>query len=282
MEQSSVEAGANVGVAEAGGMSKHSAESVGSGGKLSSCETQDQRGCRVPIRLVLRSVTGGKSPADATPAATTGLTATGAGATAGGQGKELWDHALELMAKGDGAGCLSMLDRALSQDLRLRDQHDFKLDHAKCEMLAGKCDEGSKAFRGALAASDIKRERTDFQLDRATRDASNEWCPSGTAKNDADFVLRADRELQRAAKVSDGKLCKSLITGIAKHQAALVKTGSNSQADFDIRGRAEARAGNDYDIAAPCVAASTKKCSDGLAVMKLQCSTQEGGLKQSC
>lgn len=283
LEHSSIEGSASAGIAEAGGHSKHSQESVGSGGKLASCETQDQRGCRVPIRLVLRPITGGQSPLDAqaSPAAASPGTQAPAAAS-GSQGKDLWDHAKELAEKGDGAGCLAMLDRALGADLRLGDQHDFKFDHAQCEMLAGKCDQGKTDYRAALAAADIKREQSDFQLDRATRDESNEWCPSGTAKDDADFILRADRELQSAAKVADGKTCKSLITGISQHYVAMLKVGINNQPDFDVRSRAEARAGNDYDLAAPCVAASTKKCADGLDVMRLQCSIQQGGMKASC
>jgi hypothetical protein len=135
-------------------------------------------------------------------------------------------------------------------------------------MAAGKCDDGKKDYRAALASADIKRELQDFQLDRETRDASNKHCPSGGTTNDADFVLRADRELQAAAKVNDAKTCITLIDAIAARHRKLDSRGAP---DFDVIGRAEARAGNDYDIAALCVAKGTKKCDEGKKQLEKQC-----------
>lgn len=146
-------------------------------------------------------------------------------------------------------------------------------------MLAGKCDEGTRDFRAAIAAADIKREKQDFQLDRQTREVANHYCPSGTAKEHADFILRADREL-RAAAMNDAGSCEALIQGVKDHSIAMFKEGQ--QKDFDVRGRAEARAGNDYDIAASCVARATKKCASAKKVFELQCETLEGEMVQSC
>ncbi len=284
VEQSKVEASAEMGVAKLGGDTSHREQIVGSGGKIASCDTQDQRGCRVPIRLVLREITKGQSPVATAPSAPISNGGEGSaalpGAPARSPSQELWDHANELGEKGDGAGCLEYLEKALAQSLQLRDQHQFKTDHAICTMLAGKCDEGTRDFRAAIAAADIKREKQDFQLDQKTREVANQYCPSGTAKEHADFILRADRELRAAAKVNDGKTCEALIKGIKDHSIAMFKEGQ--QKDFDVRGRAEARAGNDYDIAASCVARATKKCASAKKVLELQCETLEGELVQSC
>ena len=49
-----------------------------------------------------------------------------------------------------------------------------------------------------------------------------------------------------------------------------------------MRGRAEARAGNDYDIAAACVATSTGVCRDALAVLELQCRASDPTFESTC
>ena len=287
-EQSGVEASGGAAGFGAGGKRSHEQKSVGSGGKLAACESQDQRGCRVPIRLALRAISPGENPLGAAVAAkqaTPGAEGEGKGAAAGAgagagtpaaQAKEHWQDAQRKFDQGDGAGCLAAMNRALSFDMRLSDQSEFKRDRAICVMAAGNCEDGKKDYRAALAAADIKRELQDWQLDRDTRAMSNKVCPSGGTTNDADFVLRADRELQAAAKVNDAKRCIQLIDAIHSRYDKL-SSQMKGAPDFDVIGQAQARAGNDYDIAAICAAKGTKKCGDGLKQLKKQCSHAPSG-----
>jgi hypothetical protein len=267
-----------VGVGNAGGGARGSTKraAIGQGGKLSSCEEQDQRGCRVPIRLALREITAGDHPVATTGERTVAAPAAAGGSSQADQAQELWKHARGLFARGDGTGCLAALDKALAADLRLMDRIDFRTDRATCMMAAGECDAGKKEYRAALAAEDTKRERQDFQLDRETRNRANEVCPSSTATDHADFLVRARREIVAAEKVKDGKRCEALIQQVVKRSKALAKEGEGDPLDADIRSTASSDAGNSYDPAAICVANATKKCSEGLRVLALQCENLEG------
>jgi hypothetical protein len=168
------------------------------------------------------------------------------------------------------------MDKALAADLRLMDRTEFRSDRATCMMSAGQCDEGKKEYRAALAAADVKRELQDFQLDRDTRNLANKVCPSGTADDHADFLLRARREIVAAEAVKDGKRCEAIIKDVVKRSKALTKEGNKDRPDFDIREQGSAAAGNSYDPAAICVAKSTKRCKDGLRILALQCENVEG------
>jgi hypothetical protein len=280
-QNSAVEASAGIEVASVGGKRSHEESVAGKGGNLRACETQDQRGCRVPIRLGLRPITPGTNPvAEAAPAAADAQ-ATGAG-TPAEQAQAMWKHAEELLDKGDGTGCVAAMDKAMSLDMRLMDQHKFKLERAQCQMAAGKCDDGTKDFRAALAAADTKRELQEFQLDRRTREVANKRCPSATARNDADFLERAVRELKAAATVNDGPRCKALSQAITERRVALQKEGTADKPDFDLRERADNLASNSYETAAVCVVKSTKKCNDGLPIMKSACKVMQGTMVAAC
>jgi len=284
-EKSAVEASGGVAGFGAGGKRGHEQQSVGSGGKLESCESQDLRSCRVPIRLALRKVSPGENPISAAPVAakaggTEAAPVTGApegGGSQAAKAKEHWEDARRKRDQGDGAGCLAAMNRALGFDMRLNDQHKFKEERAICVMASGKCDDGKKDYRAALAAADTKREMQDFQLDHETRDASNLHCPPATAANDADFILRADRDLKAAAKINDAKTCVALIDQISPRHGKLQAVKGN--ADFDVTGRALARAGNDYDLAAICVAKGTKNCAEGRKQLEKQCAHAPSGCR---
>jgi hypothetical protein len=284
-EKAAIEAGVEAGNVGAGGRASTERASVGSGGNLESCESQDQRGCRVPIRLALRSVTDGFNPVDApgTPPSGAGGDAPAvASGSQSDQAKALWDHARVLADKGDGPGCVSSLKEAMAADLRLMDQHAFRIDHARCSMMAGDCVGGSKDYRAALATADTKREMKDWQLDRKTRDMANATCPAATAKDDADYLIRAHREMKKAAEVSDAKTCERLIAEIGKRRIALHKDGIQGKPDFDIRGSADSLASNTYDPAAICVVSSTKKCKDGERILMKQCDVLPANIAGHC
>jgi hypothetical protein len=270
-----------VGVGNAGGGARGSQEkaSLSSGGSLAACSDQDQRGCRVPIRLALREIAHGQAPAAATAVVAEGGAA---GGTQESQAQELWDHAKTLFDKGDGKGCVSHLEKALAADMRLMDRVDFQSDMAICTMRAGDCDKGKAAYRASLAKADTKREMQEFQLQRQVRKMSNNVCPSGTAKNDTDFIERAYREVKDAAKVDDAKTCKSLATAVAKHKASLRKNYKKDAPDWDLQDSASNLASNAILAAAQCAAKATKKCKAGLDLIKLECDALDKAFRDNC
>lgn len=202
--KSSAEAKVAVGSAGGGGRGQKAHAEVGHGGSIASCSTQDQRACRVPIRLALRPVRPGENPLDRAPAP---QAATPAPANAANDA--VTEANRLLYEKKDGPGCLKLLDRALALDPRTVDNHVLKNDYPRCLMRAGRCDEGTKRLRELFAADDPKRLKSDAQLDAEVYAQANGECPSSTAKNDGDFVVRASRELLDSAAAKDVKECRA-------------------------------------------------------------------------
>lgn len=280
---SSAEVEASGPMAAGGGKKSHEEKAVSSGGKLASCETQDQRACRVPIRLALRTITAGENPlSQAAPAKPDAPAGPGADSPEA-QAKQLLKEAIRKYDQGDGVGALELANRAMGFDPRLKNEYDeevgpqddrrpgFMEFRARAVMLSGKCDDGRKDFRAVLATRDRKHEKTDFFLDREVEKVANEVCSSATATVPRDFITRAYRELKAAAKVKDGPRCKALAAGVTERRPKLDESATTNKTAWDLDQRAASLAGNVYDPAAICVAESTKKCAEGLAVLKSQC-----------
>lgn len=271
------EAKANAFGGEAGGKGKHEEAQVAHGGDIKSCTTQNMLQCRVPIRLVLRKIEeSADAPAVATGPAPTAPTAppasTGAAPTMAEvnemikvqqEASAAYSSALKKLEQNDGEGCLKDLDRVMKLKPDMLDNYGAKYSRARCLMRAGKCDDGTKDMRAALAAQDVKHIESDEELDRKAHDIANRECPASTAKNDVDYVIRASRELHamtwdyelKKAKLVDGKTCKAKFDDIYKR---VVK--------FDKKDKDASRARQDgigaLDTAAECVARAGK-CSDG-------------------
>jgi hypothetical protein len=290
-QKSSAEASAGIGSIGGGGKRSSAEKSVGNGGDLKSCTTQDQRACRVPIRLALRPISGGKNPlgntvqASTAPAPSPGGSAANEGDATGSaadgsprprsknaSADEALADAWRKQEAGDGAACVGSATRAMGLDPRLNDDFAFKTMRATCLMRAGKCDDGVRDYRAALAAADFKREKVDRQLDRETREVANRTCPSATAKNDVDFIERAYVEVRAADKARDGATCKALAqktydTSKRMRTAGSPKGDVGEQMDWE---RAYSASSNVLLRAASCVAKGTKKCAEGLAVYRMQ------------
>ena len=58
---------------------------------------------------------------------------------------------------------------------------------------------------------------------------------------------------------------------MTERRPKLDESATTNKTAWDLDQRAGALAGNVYDPAAICVAESTKKCAEGLAVLKSQC-----------
>ncbi len=274
--------GSVAGVGGAGGKKSHEEKAVSSGGKLTSCETQDQRACRVPIRLALRTVSPGDNPVSVAP----GAPAKGDAPSVPGvgspeaQAESLMKEAHQRFDQGDGQGALDLANKAMGLDARLKNDYNeenealkrpegFMEFRALAVMLAGKCEEGKKDYRAVLSTRDRKHEMTDFALDRAAAKKANQICTAATAIEPRDYLIRAHREIRAAAVVKDVTRCKTLIAGVTERTPKLDQSPKNP--NFDLDGQAASLAGNSYDPAAICVAQGTKKCADGLAILKSQC-----------
>ncbi len=260
---------------EAGGKGSHKEAQVGHGGDIKSCTTQNMMQCRVPIRLVLRKIDdGGDAPAVATgPAPTAPPASTGAAPTIGEinemmkvqqEASAAYSSALNHLAQNDGEGCLKDFDRVMKLKPDMLDNYGAKISRARCMMRAGKCDDGTKDYRAAIAAQDVKHIESDDELDKKARDQANRECPASTAKNDVDYVIRASRELHamtwdyelKKAKIIDGKTCKAKYDDIFKRVAKFEKSDKDAS-------RARQEGIGALDAAAECVARAGK-CNDGL------------------
>lgn len=284
--RAAAEANASVaGLGSGGGRGSRESVQIGHGGTIASCSTQDQRGCRVPVRLALRPVRPGDNPLDK---AGGGIAALGAGgavaggavpasvvaakeaATAAASASEALAEANRMLHdKHDGVACLALIDRALAIDPRRADDRGVRFNYPRCLMRAGQCEEGKKRLRELFASEDTKRLKSDEALDLEVRNASNMECSSATAKNDTDFVLRASRELADAARAKDVKDCK------AGFEKVISKVKS---ADAEVRAARAAReaatsqspwnsATSSLSAAAKCVAEG-ESCAAGLAYHK--------------
>ncbi len=145
----------------AGAKKSHEEKAVSSGGKLASCETQDQRACRVPIRLALHGVSPGDNPITATPgAAPKGDSATVPGVgSPEAQGEALMKEAHDKYEHGDGQGALDLANKAMGLDSRLRSDSKWKEFRAEAVMLSGRCEDGKRDYRAVLAEQDRKHGR---------------------------------------------------------------------------------------------------------------------------
>jgi hypothetical protein len=259
-ESSSGEVGASALGAEVGGKRSSSESQLGHGGKITSCSTQEQIACRVPIRVELRPIKDGNAPAIAqspTPNAPQNPNATADAMANVEKHKKIAD--LQVAAskvvndKNDGAQCLELLGRALQLEPNLRQQSLFKSLRSRCLMRANQCDEGSRELRDQLAAEDEQRRSTDEKLDAEVRKTANRECSSTQAKNAADAVIRIERELKEAPP-NGAAACLARFEAFEKHWPKIGKG--------DEENRAQTLARNASPALIRCVA-KEKGCDAG-------------------
>lgn len=270
-QKMSAEAEASGFGAGAGGKSKNESSHLAHGGDIKSCTSNNLMQCRVPIRLVLRKL---EDAADAPAVATAAAAPPAAGSypTAAEINEKIatqegasgaYSSALKKLEAGDGEGCLKDFDRVMKLKPDMLDNYGAKLSRARCMMRAGKCDQGMKDARAAYAEQDLKKIKTDEDLDKEARHIGNRECPSSTAKNDIDFVERAAREMHELTmesgtgkyKPMDAKSCK------AKYDAIFAKVTKMDKKDHDAS-RARQQGISALDTGAACVARAGK-CADG-------------------
>jgi hypothetical protein len=120
-------------------------------------------------------------------------------------------------------------------------------------MRANQCDEGSRELRERLAAEDESHRLTDEKLDEEVRKVANRECASSQAKNAADKVIRAEREM-RETPAADAATCLSRFELFEKQMPNI------QQGDEENRARTLAR--NAIPGLVRCVA-KEKGCDTG-------------------
>lgn len=212
-----------VGMENAGGGARTRSESdnLKQGGKLADCETQSQRACRVPIRLVLQQIDeesageggggGGPAPVSSAPPPPPPQEDTPEGKA--WKYVEAADKKLALL---DGKGCLSDLERArqLANNEIVR-VNDLRLRYA-CTMLAGDCERGKKLARDFFASSDSQRRMTDAELKGAVDGSALQYCPVVALPTVQDRGVRVIADIDRGKSQRDRRLCDAAVTDIPK------------------------------------------------------------------
>ncbi len=262
------EAKAGFGNIGAGGSSGHQESSLANGGSLASCTTNDQRSCRVPIRLVLRAITDGASPAQdpmnqQTVVGGTKMTLNQMAATPGGgystsqdaEAQRVFGEAVKRQQQGDPKACVEMIDRAINMSSTVATQG--RTTHALCQMEAGNCDLGKTEYRSILIAQDTNRTLSDDQLNSQVAEKANNECPSSTASTPAEFLSRSYREMTAYYNAQNGQRCSALADQIETKIKAL----GHTQQEMVAEGRGLSAMG----LAADCVAVS-KGCDAGAAL----------------
>lgn len=209
-----------IGAQNAGGgaSTRSDSENLKQGGKLADCESQSQRACRVPIRLVLQQIDEQSAPTASGPAPAY-QPAPQPPPPGDTPENKAWDYVnaadnkLKLL---DGKGCLADLDSAKrlanteivrAGDLRLR---------WSCTMLAGDCEKGKKLARGFYAGLDTDRKMSDKELADAVYGSALQYCPVAQLPTVQDRGTRVIADFDRGKSQRDRRLCDGAVSDIAK------------------------------------------------------------------
>jgi hypothetical protein len=181
-------------------------------GKLEDCSKVDNFACRVPIRVTLRSIQDATLPP---PPAIGTAPAPGqpdmSAVHASMQSVQYKASAEQKYMSHDGAGCLADLDQADRTDPQGK---MGRLDlRARCEMRAGRCDEGKAHFREARRAWYRDNNPTGLASDATVEHeveqlAMNE-CPSagGGGKSGQNRALELTQKVMQASMRKDTNAC---------------------------------------------------------------------------
>lgn len=184
-------------------------------GKIADCSKVDNFACRVPIRVTLRAIQTGDAPAPAdpvTPPTPAGPNDAAIGAVQSSmQAVQHRAAAEQKYMAHDGAGCLTDLDRADRADpqgkmsrLELR---------ARCEMRAGRCDEGKAHFREARKAWYRDNNPTglasDATVEHEVGQLAAQECATaaGGGKSPQNGALELTQQIMQASMQNDAAAC---------------------------------------------------------------------------
>ncbi len=211
-----------VGFKNAGGAAKTSSDSenLKQAGLLESCETQAQRQCRVPIRLILQPLQEGEAPTVAAANTSLGASATNSYEdTPQSRAYKLRTSANEKEAAGDGAGCLSDIERARGLENNDQTRRESMLTESYCMMRTGRCDEGKQLMRDYMKMIDPKRKTTDAQIETSVKVAADMKCPSREGDSIETKMTYLYTQVANAQEKGDPSTCAA----VAKDAEALLK-----------------------------------------------------------
>jgi hypothetical protein len=208
------EAGVDVQGAGGGARTTSDSSNLKQGGSLASCESQAQRQCRVPIRLVLQPIDETPQNLDASSSAPVAVAAPADPPpqyedTPAAKAYKLRQSAAQKEQAGDGQGCLDDLERASRLEDTEQSRRTSLYTGALCKMRAGKCEEGKKMFREYLKNEDKQRKTTDEQITLSVDTLAKGKCPVAQQKDAAGKASALMVQIQEAQGRSDPEGCKA-------------------------------------------------------------------------
>ncbi|MEL6177760.1 MAG: hypothetical protein AAFS10_02355 [Myxococcota bacterium] len=202
-----------------GGSTARDEEIVKTGGDISNCTSQDQRSCRVPIRITLRGIRDSEPPSVAekmesvTPNQAESIQEANLNAAQNMMNGAQLRFAAEqkLMAK-DGAGCLAELDRAERMDRQNARTPQIMMLRGRCQMAAGSCTEGKATIRSALVTMDADRRKSDATLDYEVQKFVDDYCASAATGGVApgQQIIQSLQGMQMALAQNNADDCNTL------------------------------------------------------------------------
>ncbi len=205
------------------GKSEHLRENVKHGGALDSCDTQTQRHCRVPIRLVLQRIDESKPNLDAVaqgeaarakaaspPVAVAPPSPRPYEQTPAFKASELRRSAATKEKAGDGVGCLEDIERSMALEDTEISRRQLAYLSALCKMRAGKCDEGRADLAEYLKANDTKRTLKKKQLERQVKAIANSKCPIDQLHGFDDKIMALAVAINAAKERGDAETCVAM------------------------------------------------------------------------
>ncbi len=219
-KQSEIEAGGSLYGFEAGGSTKNKRSADKKGGDLGVCKSDiaaEVRGCKSPIRLILREIQKGADPereAQKAPDTDASLNAAGVVATKLEMSEEARAHftsATEKQMAGDGKGCLKELDAHDKLDPKQKStdpKGGLGYSRSICLMQAGQCDAGRQLAR--KVAEVVSMPNTSPQtMDQTVDGLAATYC-QGANMSERDQYLKALNTLANAGtRTVDAATCKS-------------------------------------------------------------------------
>jgi hypothetical protein len=219
-----------------GGKTSQSSKREKRGGELASCKADAAKeldGCKVPIRLTLRTIAAGENPERvALKVADTSESLNAAGKVdrkleMSTEARARYEAAILKQRAGDGAGCLDELGHHDTLDpVHPSTEPRSGLGDLRgtCLMLSGECDAGKGLLRRSLEATGRAGPE---QLERMVDVAVGRYC-QGAKMTPRDRMLRALHELQAGASERKTPASCASAWQAVKQLSAEVKPGPDS------------------------------------------------------
>jgi hypothetical protein len=175
------------------------------------------------------------------------------------QVEALVQSATRKSALKDGAGCLMDLDRATTLDPKVEARGNLGIIRATCEMQAGKCDQGKRRYRLAVAAA--APQLTPEQLDQSTSSQASRFCiasqgtPLEKANRAAVAIIEAYHKHDARTCADQGRALQEALGRVAPVDESDKREWGSHMDKLKLAGECLARNGGDCTAARALYAA---------------------------